>query len=47
MQDADQDYNAELRGAHRQGEELIDSERRKFKAGYEERLQKVYLLLSV
>lgn len=40
IQDTDRDNQAEVRGIYREGEESIESERKVFKQGYDERLAK-------
>ena len=41
VQEAERDTHAELRAAYREGDQAIEAARREFRAGYEERLQKV------
>lgn len=43
IQDTERDAQAELRGVYREGEEKIEAERRLFKQGHDERLQKVLI----
>lgn len=44
IQDTDRDMQAEVRSVYREGEELIESERKLFKQGYDERLAKFMAL---
>ncbi len=43
---AEHDLQAEIRSLYREAERQLEADRKRFKAGYEERLQKVYIVVS-
>ncbi len=44
---AEHDLQAEIRSLYREAERQLEADRKRFKAGYEERLQKVYIVVSL
>jgi hypothetical protein len=47
IQESERDIQAELRGVYREGDEMIDNERKKYKNSSEERLQKVIKIIII